>query len=145
MDELAAIGPCKGTGGPGACQPHAPSLHLSIRAGNTAPGRWPGPERHPGASIVAFFSISFAHGKDAALSVPGCDTVMSVFKTYDVRGIWGQGIDPAFAYRLGRALPRYMKAKAFLIGRDARVHSPELYRALAAGLIDEGAAVTGIG
>ncbi|MGO9310544.1 MAG: phosphomannomutase/phosphoglucomutase [Spirochaetia bacterium] len=70
---------------------------------------------------------------------------MSVFKTYDVRGIWGQGIDPAFAWRLGRALPRSMKAKGFLLGHDARVHSPELYRALAAGLIDEGARVTGIG
>ena len=35
---------------------------------------------------------------------------MSVFKTYDVRGVWGQGIDLAFAYRLGRALPRQRKA-----------------------------------
>ena len=70
---------------------------------------------------------------------------MSVFKTYDVRGVWGQGIDLALAYRLGRALPRYMKARNFLIGHDARVHSPELYRSLAAGLIDEGAGVTGIG
>ncbi|MGA2378310.1 MAG: phosphomannomutase/phosphoglucomutase [Spirochaetia bacterium] len=70
---------------------------------------------------------------------------MSVFKTYDVRGVWDQGIDLALAYRLGRALPRHMKAKTFLIGHDARVHSPELYRALATGLIDEGVSVTGIG
>ena len=66
---------------------------------------------------------------------------MSVFKTYDVRGVWGQGIDLALAYRLGRALPRHMKAKTFLIGYDARVHSAELYRALAAGLLDEGVKV----
>ena len=70
---------------------------------------------------------------------------MSVFKTYDVRGVWGEGIDPALAYRLGRALPRHMKVKTSLIGHDARVHSPELYHALAAGLIDEGVSVTGIG
>ena len=70
---------------------------------------------------------------------------MSVFKTYDVRGVWGQGIDLALAYRLGRALPRHMKAATYLVGHDARVHSPELYRALAAGLMDEGASVTGIG
>lgn len=70
---------------------------------------------------------------------------MSVFKTYDVRGVWGEGIDLPFAYRLGRALPRYMKAGAFLVGYDARVHSAELYRALAAGLLDEGATVTGAG
>jgi phosphomannomutase len=38
-----------------------------------------------------------------------------------------------------------MKARAFLVGYDARLHSPELYRAVAAGLIDEGAKVTGAG
>jgi phosphomannomutase len=70
---------------------------------------------------------------------------MSVFKTYDVRGVWGQGIDLQLAYRLGRALPRHMKAKSFLIGYDARVHSAELYRALASGLLDEGVSLTGIG
>ena len=70
---------------------------------------------------------------------------MSVFKTYDIRGVWGEGIDDALAYRLGRALVRHMKAKTFLVGYDARVHSPELYGALAAGLIDEGAKVTGAG
>ncbi len=69
---------------------------------------------------------------------------MSVFKTYDVRGIWGQGVDLPLAYRLGRALPRHMKARTFLIGHDARIHSAELYQALAAGLLDEGAEVTGV-
>ena len=70
---------------------------------------------------------------------------MSVFKTYDIRGVWGQGVDTALAYRLGRALVRHMKAKTFLVGFDARVHSPELYKAVAAGLIDEGAKVIGAG
>jgi phosphomannomutase len=70
---------------------------------------------------------------------------MSVFKTYDIRGVWGEGVDATLAYRLGRALVRHMKARAFLVGYDARLHSPELYRAVAAGLIDEGAQVTGAG
>jgi phosphomannomutase len=70
---------------------------------------------------------------------------MSVFKTYDIRGVWGQGIDDSFAYTLGRALARHMKAKSYLMGHDARLRSPELYKAVAAGLIDEGAKVTGIG
>ncbi|HET6451552.1 MAG TPA: hypothetical protein VFI08_09580, partial [Spirochaetia bacterium] len=70
---------------------------------------------------------------------------MSVFKTYDVRGVWGQGVDLALAYRIGRALPRHMNARTFLIGYDARVHSAELYQALAAGLLDEGVDVTGAG
>jgi phosphomannomutase len=70
---------------------------------------------------------------------------MSVFKTYDIRGVWGQGIDDSLAYRVGRALVRYMKAKRYLVGYDARTHSAELYAALGAGLADEGAAVSGIG
>ena len=70
---------------------------------------------------------------------------MSVFKTYDIRGIWGQGIDDVFAYRLGRALVQHLKAKTWLVGHDARLRSPELYTAIASGLIDEGAKVTGIG
>ena len=51
---------------------------------------------------------------------------MSVFKTYDIRGVWGQGVDLPLAYRLGRALPRHMKVKTFLIGHDARIHTAEL-------------------
>jgi phosphomannomutase len=70
---------------------------------------------------------------------------MSVFKTYDIRGKWGEGIDTTLAFRLGRALVRHMKAKSFLIGYDARLHSEELYQALAAGLMAEGATVTGTG
>ena len=70
---------------------------------------------------------------------------MSVFKTYDIRGIWGEGVDLTLAYQVGRALVRHMKASSFLIGYDARLHSAELYQALAAGLLAEGAAVTGAG
>jgi phosphomannomutase len=70
---------------------------------------------------------------------------MSVFKTYDIRGEWGRGIDEAFAYRVGRALAQFVKARTWLVGHDARVHSPEMYRAVAAGLMAEGARPTGAG
>jgi phosphomannomutase len=70
---------------------------------------------------------------------------MSVFKTYDIRGIYGKEIDPALGYRIGRALARFMSGRAFLIGYDARTHSPDLYRAVAAGVLDEGKQASGIG
>jgi phosphomannomutase len=70
---------------------------------------------------------------------------MSVFKTYDIRGVWGKEIDEALGYRLGRALARFVKARTWLVGYDARQHSPELYRAVAAGLMAEGARPTGTG
>jgi phosphomannomutase len=70
---------------------------------------------------------------------------MSVFKTYDIRGVYGNELNEKFGYRLGRALARYMPAKTFLAGYDARLHSPALYRAVASGVLDEGKKVEGIG
>ncbi|MGA2615449.1 MAG: phosphomannomutase/phosphoglucomutase [Spirochaetia bacterium] len=70
---------------------------------------------------------------------------MSVFKTYDIRGVWGSEVDPSLADRIGRALARYMKADSFLLGYDARLHSPELYNAMANGLVEEGKKVAGTG
>ncbi len=76
---------------------------------------------------------------------PAICITMSVFKTYDVRGVWGREIDPILGYRIGRAVARHMSAGSFLLGYDARTHSPELYRAIAAGIIDEGKKAAGIG
>jgi phosphomannomutase len=70
---------------------------------------------------------------------------MSVFKTYDIRGVWGSEIDEALGYRVGRALARFVKARTWLVGHDARQHSPELYKAVAAGLMAEGARPSGTG
>jgi len=70
---------------------------------------------------------------------------MGVFKTYDIRGIYGKEIDEPLLYRIGRALARHLPARTWLVGHDAREHSASLYRAVAAGLVDEGREVTGIG
>jgi phosphomannomutase len=60
---------------------------------------------------------------------------MGVFKTYDIRGIYGREIDERLVYRIGRALARHLPAGTWLAGHDAREHSPSLYRAVAAGLV----------
>jgi phosphomannomutase len=70
---------------------------------------------------------------------------MEVFKAYDIRGTYGEGIDTSFAYRVGRAFARFCKGFTMLIGFDARLHSPELYDALARGIVDEGKMVHGMG
>jgi phosphomannomutase len=69
---------------------------------------------------------------------------MGVFKTYDIRGIYGTEVDQELAYKLGRALALHTGAQTFLVGHDARLHSPELYRRLMRGLADEGVSVTGM-
>jgi phosphomannomutase len=68
-----------------------------------------------------------------------------IFKTYDIRGIYGKGIDTALAYKVGRAFARWSKRDSFMIGYDARTYSEELYQALGHGLVAEGKIVRGIG
>jgi phosphomannomutase len=70
---------------------------------------------------------------------------MGVFKTYDIRGVYGREIDERLFYRIGRALARHLPARTWLVGYDAREHSASLYHAVAAGLADEGREVTGTG
>ena len=70
---------------------------------------------------------------------------MGIFKTYDIRGIYGREIDEETAYKIGRAFARYLAKDSFMIAHDARLHSAELYRAAARGLADEGCRVKGIG
>ncbi|MBV6306196.1 phosphomannomutase/phosphoglucomutase [Candidimonas humi] len=64
-----------------------------------------------------------------------------VFKAYDIRGIVPGQIDAAFARRLGLALGRRAAAQGLstvAVGHDGRLSSPELARALRAGLAAAG-------
>ncbi len=70
---------------------------------------------------------------------------MGIFKTYDVRGIYGKEIDTNIAYRIGMAFSEYLKSDRYMVGYDARLHSQEMYNALIDGIRDSGANVTGIG
>ncbi|MDQ6972784.1 MAG: phosphomannomutase/phosphoglucomutase [Mariprofundaceae bacterium] len=70
------------------------------------------------------------------------------FREYDIRGIAGEEITPAFAYRLGRAFADTLPASCagrIVVGRDARLSGPELQKALIRGLTDAGRDVLDIG
>jgi phosphomannomutase len=77
----------------------------------------------------------------------------AIFKAYDVRGLYGEQMDPATNFLLGRAFARVLadlrgKPTAGLevgIGRDMRLQAPEMAAALTEGLIAEGARVTDVG
>ena len=70
---------------------------------------------------------------------------MGFFKAYDMRGTYGVDFDLGLVRRIGRALPRVVKGKRWLIGRDCRVTSGDVCSALAAGLSESGAEVVDIG
>jgi phosphomannomutase / phosphoglucomutase len=71
-----------------------------------------------------------------------------VFREYDIRGIANTEINERFAYLLGRAFARRVKASGqdtMVIGRDNRASSPALHRALVAGATAEHCRVRDIG
>lgn len=70
---------------------------------------------------------------------------MSFFHAYDIRGTTADGLNAAFAERLGRAAFDVYRPKRVLVGRDMRSSSPELEQALIKGLTDHGVDVVRIG
>ena len=70
---------------------------------------------------------------------------MTIFKAYDIRGIYGKDLTDDIAYRIGRALVTFLKAKKVVVGRDMRSSSEPLFKALAQGITDQGADVIDIG
>lgn len=70
---------------------------------------------------------------------------MKAFKAYDVRGVYNEDFNVEDVYRIGCFIPSLLDAKEVLVGRDARISSPEIFEALARGLRDAGATVTDAG
>jgi phosphomannomutase len=78
----------------------------------------------------------------------------SIFKAYDVRGIYPQQVDEDIAYRVARAFARVLAALRgresasglrLAVGHDMRLHSPVLAESFVRGLVDEGCRVLEIG
>jgi phosphomannomutase len=69
----------------------------------------------------------------------------SIFKSYDIRGIYPQQLNEDIAYKVGRALVNYLKPQDIAVGRDMRISSEGLASALIRGIIEGGAEVVDIG
>ena len=69
----------------------------------------------------------------------------SIFKAYDIRGIYGKDLDEKLAEKIGRAFATFLKPKKVVIGHDMRPHSVPLFKALASGLMQQGVQVINIG
>src|SRR6185436_11437124 len=69
----------------------------------------------------------------------------SIFKAYDIRGIYPGQIDGELARRVGRAFIDYLGAKRIAVGRDARASSPEIAAGFIKGARSQGAEVVDVG
>ena len=81
-------------------------------------------------------------------SAPEFTVERSIFRAYDIRGVVGQTLSGDVARLIGRAIGALMKEKglrAIAVGRDGRLSSPEMSRALIDGLRMSGIDVTDVG
>jgi phosphomannomutase len=75
----------------------------------------------------------------------------NIFRAYDIRGKYPEEINEKSVYLIGRAFVRFLSKKSrkkvlrIVIGRDNRLSSLSLFRALVKGIIQEGAKVIDIG
>jgi len=69
----------------------------------------------------------------------------NIFRAYDVRGIYPSEINEAVAQRIAQAGAQFLNAKTMAVGRDVRLSSPRLEKAVIDGLISAGVDVMEIG
>lgn len=72
---------------------------------------------------------------------------MSIFKAYDIRGIYGTELTEEIFYKIARAYAQFtgVKGGRVVVARDCRKSSDSLFAAFAKGLVDEGVNVLDIG
>ena len=68
----------------------------------------------------------------------------SIFRLYDIRGVYGRDLTPEVAARIGLALSYYQKGD-YAVGMDTRLSSQLLHLALAAGILAGGSNVVDVG
>ena len=81
----------------------------------------------------------------------------AIFKAYDIRGLYPEQLDEEAAWKIGHAAAQFLRsllrgyergqanAQSLCVGRDMRLHSPGLCKALIAGMNATGANVIDIG
>jgi len=69
----------------------------------------------------------------------------SIFRSYDIRGVYPEAINECLAEKVGFAVVKHLKAKEVVVGRDMRLSSPVLFASLVRGINQAGADVVDIG
>jgi len=69
----------------------------------------------------------------------------SIFKAYDVRGIYPEEVNEESAYLIAKALVKFLKAKSIVLARDMRPSSEPLYASVLEGLKEMGVKIYDVG
>jgi len=70
---------------------------------------------------------------------------LSIFKAYDIRGLYPEEINEALAEKVGRAATIFFKTEKIAVGSDHRTSSPSLKDALIRGITEAGIDVLDVG
>ena len=70
---------------------------------------------------------------------------MTVFRAYDVRGVYGTELTEELARRVGSAFGSYLPDGRITFGRDTRISGPSVEQAFLAGLLPTGCNVESYG
>jgi phosphomannomutase/phosphoglucomutase len=70
---------------------------------------------------------------------------MSIYRAYDIRGVYGKDLTDDEAEKIGKAYATYSGGGDIAVGRDCRLSSPALRNALVKGLVSAGCTVTDVG
>lgn len=105
------------------------------------------PPQKPGSG-PALASAATQEPQALAESTPAVEVAASLFRAYDVRGTVGQTLNSEVAYVLGCAFgeeAREQHVDSVCVAHDARLSSPELYKAFCDGLLTQGMRVLQMG
>lgn len=69
----------------------------------------------------------------------------SIFKAYDIRGVYPEQINELDAYKIASAFCDYLKPSELVVGCDVRLSSPTLKRAAIKAITDKGIKVIDVG
>lgn len=69
----------------------------------------------------------------------------SLFRDYDIRGIYPTQLNKEVAYVLGKAVATYLQVDRIAVGYDMRLSSPELFEGFTDGLLEQGVMVINLG
>ncbi|GIU69643.1 MAG: phosphomannomutase [Candidatus Woesearchaeota archaeon] len=70
---------------------------------------------------------------------------MSIFRAYDIRGIYGKELTDDIAEKIGYAIIHFTRAKNVVVGYDSRLSSINIFSAFSRGVINSGANIINIG
>ncbi len=70
---------------------------------------------------------------------------MSIFKAYDVRGIYPSELDEKMMYKIGRAFADFLKVKTIMVAHDMRISADALTKEVIKGITEQGADVINVG